>query len=897
MFFISKQFTHNFKTRLKFLFSLLVVAFVLPYCSSKKTVKIEKLEHTVGASFSIDTINVVASKEDVAWKITSDQFWLLIDSQLQFGSKEFLFNVLDNSDTVEREARIFVTGQDVDTVFIKLKQYKGSVGLVKNQPNVEVSASDNRQSTKSSKSSKKILIEEQPVEDISGSEGTAGTTGAVAASASKTKKEKKEESGSADSQDEKTKIELSVDQVTLGAANNLLGNQVTIDANTAWKINANTIPKWLSVVSVADGKVLTEGSGGTNIKFKTKEANTESVVREAVVEFQAGKLIKTIQVAQKPTEADIVLEPSTLKLSGEPEEQGSEVRLKSINTQWTITSPIPDWLKINPSKGNAGQSSISIKALNNETPNVRQATITIVSTGETIKKELTITQEMQSVKIQVTAMLDALGSKAESFSTFTVNSTTEWQIVKNEEVTWYDVDVTNGTGGEDNVETVTVTAVENNPDIERVDTLYVVSKSVKKKVVVIQRGAKLKPVSLSVNVDTIDYDVDLLETKNAPIAITCNDRWSIKGLPNWLVAIGQVSKQPLTGGYGDEKIELKLDDPKDSIKASKLQSFTIQSDLDPTVKKIIFIKSKLAVAKKEISVTGLSSGVYIPYLEIGNISKSVSKSTTIPTSTTFSVYASVDFIIKEDANKESTQESFFVMKVDKEDYVLGDVIPSGNHEITITAQGDNIIEPSRSKIKILTFVVEGEMLPFKDNSNNKQDVLQFQIKQEPFVLDESKPKILVDQINFNGYNSYVLLGNPSVKKAADTEKTESPKKTVKLKTNKPITLNMVEDLTPFFNVYYGSSPDKANTSYKLGKIINPGEYYFSFESKKNYTDPNGFKSRQTLTLFFQSAVESKTKNPEEGEDQSPNLMFIDLKNRDYSGLHFRTEFLIEQESL
>lgn len=193
-------------------------------------------------------------------------------------------------------------------------------------------------------------------------------------------------------------LDLSTDQVNLGAAEDLESDDIMLTASEKWTLENKE--NWLTVID-ADGLDVKAGDKSKVLKVKTLKANPALEPRKAELVFAIGKLKKVIVVVQKPTDARLNIDKMEISLDGAMAKAKTTVNIEAVGTNFSITD-VPKWLKVNPSSGKTGTTAVQISAADdNTTPENKTATITVNSTGNVIQKKIAVTQVFLPSPIQI----------------------------------------------------------------------------------------------------------------------------------------------------------------------------------------------------------------------------------------------------------------------------------------------------------------------------------------------------------------------------------------------------------------------------------------------------------------------------------------------------------------
>lgn len=803
-------------------------------CKSVGPIEVEKDKYDLQGTTVVDTIDV-RTTEYTYYRMSTDQSWILIDTQTVYdGNQQITFIVLENTEDQDRMAKIMISGEDLTPKEIEIVQHPAGTGGVgqgmsfSETPVYNATGptgyGDNVYVDESSRPVHNQIKTEQALvelpEDKSALDNnvqieTVGGDSLV--------------NGSGVQKEEEPRgpvLDLSTDQVNMGAAEDLESDDIMITASDKWTLENKE--NWLTVID-ADGLDVKNGEKSKVLKIKTLKANPALEPRKTELVFKLGELKKVIMVIQKPTDARLNIDQTQISLDGSMAKAKVTINIEALGTNFTITE-VPNWLKVNPTSGKTGKTAVEISATDDNTSiQAKTASFMVSSTGNVIQKKVTVTQEFLPSPIQIEEMSGNLERDKESAQTFNINATKDWTINVPSHIKWFKVDVTSGAASEEPI-TVTVTATEDNPGVARKAVLQVISGKFKRDVVVIQEG---------------DEEGDAIE-ETPPV---------VEEVP---------SETPQT-------------------------EESAQSDIKQDKREIVSDDSSKEVnVTPELSVvSGTSQGEFMPYVLLGNPKLVEEDPSSTPASVNVVLKSNVDFIIE--VEPFDNLDTFYTLFVNNKKYVYGDIIPKGNAiQLTFKVISDNIQKQDNSKTGHILFKdVNKKSFQFNDPVMGGEEKLdKLEIKQESYKF--RRPYIKVSGLDFDGYNSEIVLGNPGSlgQDALPTSITY----TVNTNTDFALTLLMDDGekkKNTNFNVSYSSAknPNK-QYSYKPGDKLAAGEYTFTVSVKKNYIDPQGVGSRYTESWIF-NVVEGKTLTPYD---------FLDMDNYSIDLSYFRELFLIEQEN-
>lgn len=816
--------------RYSFFVASCVVTFLLfgvYACKSVGPIEVEQDKYDLPGITVVDTINVKTT-EYTYYRLSTDQPWILLDTQTVYdGNQQITFIALENTEGQDRMAKIVISGEDLTPKEIEIVQHPtgpGGPGGAGESPFVsetpvytapapnDYGGGENVYVEETPKPKKKQIKTEQALVELPEDKGTVADNSAPAEdTASKAPEEPKG-----------PVLDLSTDQINLGAAEDLESDDIMLTASDKWTLENKE--NWLTVID-ADGLDVKNGEKSKVLKVKTLKANPALESRKAVLVFTIGDLKKTITVVQKPTDARVNIDQQKISLDGAMAKAKVTVNIEAVGTNFTI-SDVPKWLKVSPLSGKTGTTAVKISANDdNTTPEAKTGAFTVSSTGNVIQKKVEVTQAFLPAPFQIEEMTGNLERDKESAQTFNITASKDWTIKVPSHIKWFTVDVTSGGASEEPV-TITVTATEDNPGRARKGTLQVISGKFKRDVVVIQDG---------------DEEGDAIE--EAPPVVE----------------------------------EAPSETPEPASTATPEKPAQEEASQAETPK----IDPELSV------VSGTSQGEFMPYVLLGNPKLFEEDPSSTQASVNVVLKSNVDFIIESEPF--DNLDTFFTLFVNNKKYVYGDVISKGQAiQLTFRVNADNIQKKDNSKTAHILFKdLNKNPFQFKDPVMGTDDKLdKLEIKQEAYKF--KRPYIKVSGLDFDGYNSAIVLGNPS-SKGEDALPTTITY-TVEANADFALTLLMDGDdkkKRTNFGVSYStvSNPNK-KYSYKPGDKLSAGEYIFTISVKKDYVDPQGVGSRYTESWIF-NLVEGKTLTPYD---------FLDMDNYSVDLSYFRELFLIEQEN-
>lgn len=203
-----------------------------------------------------------------------------------------------------------------------------------------------------------------------------------------------------------------------------------------WEITSKNIPDWIQPGAM-------EGSRGTSSLSFTVPQNNTMLDRTFTVYISTTSKSKGIVITQKGVVASLAVNPQNFSgISA----NGTVVSLNvTCNTDWSITSVLPDWITPSTHTGN-GNGSISFTIAANPDYQQRTYSMTINAGGGTNAPTQTVvfTQNAKAANtLAVTASITDINNQGGT-STLTVTSNTDWAVTS--DAAWARVIDASGTG-------------------------------------------------------------------------------------------------------------------------------------------------------------------------------------------------------------------------------------------------------------------------------------------------------------------------------------------------------------------------------------------------------------------------------------------------------------------
>ncbi|MBR5622753.1 MAG: hypothetical protein IKW49_06185 [Opitutales bacterium] len=171
---------------------------------------------------------------------------------------------------------------------------------------------------------------------------------------------------------------------------------VYVHTNVAWKVTAGADCSWMTVSTSSS----TETAIGSGYVLLNYTENLSTSVRTGTLTFvyadADGNMVNSAQVSvsQKESPPFVTLDKASLAFNYKAASQ--KIKLQA-NTDWALTSELPEWLTLSATSGSAGTAELVVSvAQNSDRENGRTATLTFVAGGKTAK--LSVAQGlMQSI--------------------------------------------------------------------------------------------------------------------------------------------------------------------------------------------------------------------------------------------------------------------------------------------------------------------------------------------------------------------------------------------------------------------------------------------------------------------------------------------------------------------
>lgn len=311
---------------------------------------------------------------------------------------------------------------------------------------------------------------------------------------------------------------------------------VAFTAGVAWE--TSTSADWIHI-SPASGE-----SGDITITI-TVDPNPTTEPRSAGVQVTAPehKVTETVAVSQEGKPAPPA---ATLSLSAEsstrPYSAGSAIITVNSNRDWTAESNA-DWLTVDPSSGEAGQTQVTMTALENTTDQPRSAAITFKA--EDLVKTYTLTQEAQpSASIELSSGTQLFAAQGGEY-TMIVNSNRPWTSSNDSQ--WVSVSPSSGDAGST---MITVKALSNEEYENRNATIEFTAGDAKATLVITQLAAQKDPDAyVRISTEELTFPSD---GGSFSVIVSSNQAWVSTPDNNW------VSVNPREGIAGISEVVITV---------------------------------------------------------------------------------------------------------------------------------------------------------------------------------------------------------------------------------------------------------------------------------------------------------------------------------------------------
>lgn len=263
---------------------------------------------------------------------------------------------------------------------------------------------------------------------------------------------------------------------------------------------------WTAELAGMDWATVTPLSGTKNASATitvTPKSENEGEPRQGTISFSYGAdAPKVVTLVQKKFEAEISLSVTEMTASRSGKIADPVVKVTS-NAPWTAVSDA-EWLTVDTSAGELGETEVKVSAALNETGAERTAKVTFTNRGVTAI--LNVKQGNDYIEASVENL-----STSETTVTFDVQANVDWKVTSSE--AWATVSPAEGTGNA--TVTVTMTALALG-DLDRTAVITVASKADETLYAVVNLEQKA-PLDLNF--------IDLYQT---PVLFNCSQQsWNV----------------------------------------------------------------------------------------------------------------------------------------------------------------------------------------------------------------------------------------------------------------------------------------------------------------------------------------------------------------------------------
>lgn len=171
---------------------------------------------------------------------------------------------------------------------------------------------------------------------------------------------------------------VTVNPETLSVTNDAAKESISVTSTADWSLNSDS--EWCKVFPSGGLKNMT-----TAVTINIS-ANAGASAREAHITITSGNTVKNVTVAQSPAPT---LHISSTTVCFGAQEVTATVTVEA-NVAWTASVAEAVWLKVTPTQGQSGESSLTISATANDSESDRSVTVTL--SGENVSAELKVIQ-------------------------------------------------------------------------------------------------------------------------------------------------------------------------------------------------------------------------------------------------------------------------------------------------------------------------------------------------------------------------------------------------------------------------------------------------------------------------------------------------------------------------
>lgn len=330
-------------------------------------------------------------------------------------------------------------------------------------------------------------------------------------------------------------INVSNNNLVLGAATGSSGT-IEIISNCDWTISNNN--SWLRCDIVGDTINLTTLSDNLDNKYRSGQI--------MIVHEGDNYVSKTITIRQSI--AGISASSESIEFDNNASKVG--VLIKS-DTPWTATTS-EYWIDIDPSSGNAGDSTLNISVSPNTSISNRIGYV-ILTIGSTKRIQIPINQQGIYIRSEINSLSFLAG---ESSQIINIKSNTHWKVVS--VPNWLSVNVLEGSGDG----SITVSAIDNPNTTQRNGTIHISEDglSIDLFINVSQEG---KYFSLSTNSLLLQ---DGSETKT--VEIQSDGVWNATSSNDWITLSNY-------SGSGNSSLSISVNENKSDSERNGIVSITV----------------------------------------------------------------------------------------------------------------------------------------------------------------------------------------------------------------------------------------------------------------------------------------------------------------------------------
>ena len=340
-----------------------------------------------------------------------------------------------------------------------------------------------------------------------------------------------------------TTLSIPSDQLSWNLGYEAQSVEVNLSCNAEWSVSVDDASSaWLSVTPA-------EGDAGQHTLSVSVAENTSGESRTGTVTVSAGEESKEISLTQSGFDTTLDIPSSQLSWNLGYETQSVEVNL-SCNAEWSVSvdAASSSWLSVSPSKGSAGQHTLSVSVAENTNGEPRTGTVT-VSSGDVSKVIVFMQSGFETtLSIPSSQLFWNLGYESQSVEV-NLGCNAEWSVsVDAASSSWLSVSPSKGGAGQ---HTLSVSVSENTNGKSRTGTVTVSSGDVSKVIVLTQSGFE---TTLSIPSSQLSWSLGY-ESQSVEVNLGCNAEWSVSvdaASSSWL------SVSPSKGGAGQHTLSISV---------------------------------------------------------------------------------------------------------------------------------------------------------------------------------------------------------------------------------------------------------------------------------------------------------------------------------------------------